>query len=60
MSQIPIQGRGTSSETPYFMGEFIHSERQTFAKNQVPTWDNTAGMSFDIMLVYVDINKAWC
>ena len=39
------------------MGEFTNLERQTFAKSQVPTWDNIAGMSFDIMLVYVGINK---
>ena len=39
------------------MVEFTHSERQTFAKKQVPTWDNTSGMRFDIMLVCIKINK---
>ena len=57
MSQIHIQGRGKNTETPYFMGEFTHLERQTFANNQFLTWDNTTGMSFDTMLVYVSINK---
>ena len=57
MSQIPIQGRGSSSETSFSMGEFTHPERQKYAKNQVPTWDNTAGLSFNVMLIYVGINK---
>lgn len=39
------------------MDEFTHSERQTFTKNQAPTWDNTAGLSFHIMCVYIDIKK---
>ena len=57
MSQIPIKGRGTSSETPYFMGEFTHSKRQTFTKHEVPTWDNTTRMGFHIILVYLGTNK---
>ena len=38
------------------MGDVMNSLRHTSA-NQIPTWDNTRGMKFNIMLVYVGINK---